>query len=437
MICKKRIFIFSICALFFACKKNQTADSPVVQITAPAGIQTFSVFDTLPVKGIASDPQGLKTVSIYLSTGNPTPVLPTSLVPITSNNMSFSWPYALNNIHLAGGPYYITVSASNGTNTTYAYQEIYVDAAPTKRVAVYAVTRNGVNTETWKLDSAMHVTSSFSVQGNYSASDVSSYYQQLYVASSDSGYVNAYSVPAGGGAWSIQGGFSPTPFFTNVYSYGDAAYVSYYGISNAGYIKYYNSQGFIQAQINVATGYFPIKTFAWDNYLLAEEKNFSSVAENLVLYYAQSGAGYQQAVIPGPIVAMYGMDNDDVFVFGNQPSGVPYLMKYSISGNNFYSPVSLPNAKLLSATQLNSQTFLVGFSNGTVYQYTYNPGNFVQYISGVNANRLRYDAVNNQLLVATGKIVQEYNCGLSSATLAYATTPLPDSVMDVEILNNK
>jgi hypothetical protein len=437
MVFKKRIFIFSLCAIFFACKKDKTVDSPTVQITAPTGLQTFSVFDTLTVKANVSDPQGLKSVSIYLSTGDPTPVLPTSLVTITSNNMSFSWLYPLNDIHLAGGQYYITVSASNGTNTTYAYQEIYVDGAPTVKEAVYAITRNGSNTEAWKLDNFMHVSSSFSVSGNYSASDVNSYYQQLYIAASDSGNVNAYSVPLDGGAWSTPGGFSPTPFFTNVYSYGDAAYVSYYGVGNGGYVKYFNHNGVSQAQINVPTGYFPIKTFAWDNYLLVEQKNVSSPLENLVLYYAQSGLGYQQASIPGPMVAMYGMDNDDVFVFGNQPSGTPYLMKYSISGNDFYSPVTLPNAKLLSATQINSQTFLIGFNNGIIYQYTYNPVNFVQYISGVNANRLRYDPVNNQLILATGKIVQEYNCGPTSATLAYSTTPLPDSVMDVEILNNK
>ena len=87
--------------------------------------------------------------------------------------------------------------------------------------------------------------------------------------------------------------------------------------------------------------------------------------------------------------------------------------------------------------QVNFQTFFVSFSNGIIYEYTYSPINFVQYINGLNANRIRYDNVNNQLVVATGKIVQEYNCGLSSATLVYTTTPLPDSVMDVEILNNK
>ena len=220
---------------------------------------------------------------------------------------------------------------------------------PPKRVAVYAITRNGGNTEVWNLDANMYVTSSFSVSGNYSASDVSSYYQQLYIAASDSGNVNAYNVPAGGGAWSVTGGFSPTPFFTNVYSYNDAAYISYYGIGNGGYIKYFSHYGIDQAQINVVTGYYPIKTFAWDNYLLVEQKNVASTAENLVLYYAQSGAGYQQVSIPGLLLPCMVWIMMMCLFSETEPSGTPYLMKYSISGNNFYSPVVLPNAKLLSA----------------------------------------------------------------------------------------
>ena len=432
MIYIKRFFFLTFCVLFFACRKDNSIDTPTVQIFEPAGLQTFRVFDTLMVKGQVSDPQGLQSINISLTNGQSVQVLPSVQVPVTSNNMNFTWPYILSDIHLASGQYYITVSASNGTNTKYAYQEIYVDAAPTIREAVYAITRNSAGVQTWILDSAFHVSAGSSLNGNYCSSDISSYYQQLYIAAYDSGNVNALTVPSGSPAWSLPGSNSSTPFFTNVYSYGDAAYVSYY----SGFIKYYDSKGVQQSVINVAAGYYPVKTFLWGKYLFVEEKTFSSSPENLTLYYSQSGAGYQQCSLPGPVVAMYGMDNDDVFIFGNQPSGSPYIEKYSISGNILYAPVLLPSARLLSAAQLNPGEFLAGFSNGTVYQYTYNPSNFLTFITGVNASHLRYDAVNNQLIVAAGKLVQEYNCSISSATLLYSAS-MADSVLDVQVLFNK
>jgi len=428
----KRIFFFTLCGLFFACKKDTTLDTPSVQIIAPVGLQTFNVFDTIIVQAHVSDADGLKSVNISLTNDQSVQVLGAVTVNITSNSMTFNWPYILSDIHLASGQYYITVTASNGTNSFSAYQKVYVNAVPTKRVTVYAFTRNAGSVQVWQIDSLFHLSSGPLIQGNFSASDVSSYYQQVYIAAFDTGSVNALAFPSNGTLWQVPGIDSPTPYFTNVYSYGDAAYLSLYG----GYIKYYNHQGAVQLSVSTGTQYYPIKTFVWNNYIFAEEKNLSSSAENLVLYFASSGMGYQQIVLLGPVIAMYGMDNNDVFVFGNQTSGGPYMEDYNVSGNIFYAPYSLPSAKLLSVVQLNSNQYLLGFNNSTIYQYTYNPVNFLTYISGVNASHMKYDAVNNQLIVTSNKTVQEYNCGISSGTLVYSTS-LPDSALDVQILFNK
>jgi len=433
MLSTKRIFFITLCSLFFACKKDTNLDSPAIQISAPAGLQTFNVFDTINVQGHVSDADGLKSLSISLTTGQSSTVLPSVQVPITSNSMTFNWPFILSDIHLASGPYYITVTASNGTNTSYAYQEIYVNAAPTKRLAVYALTRNSEGVRAWQLDSVFHVSGGAWVSSNYSASDISAYYQQLYIAPSDTGNVSAISVPSDATIWSVQGLYSAAPVFTNVYSYGNAAYVSFYV---GGYVKYFDHNGAQQMVVTTDLGYYPIKTCVWNNYLFVEEKSITSSTEDLVLYYASTGVGYQQCALPGPVIAMYGMDNNDLFIFGNQTSGAPYMEEYNISGNLFYAPISLPNAKLLSVAQISSGSFLIGFNNGNVYQYTYNPSNFLTYISGVNASHIRYDAVNNQAVIASNNIVQEYNCGISSATLAYSAT-MPDSVLDVQILFNK
>jgi len=439
MVHRKRILFFSLLILFFSCKKDPPADTPTVQISAPAGLQTFNVFDTIMVTAHVADPQGLKTVNVYLANSQSTQVLPIVSPAITSNDMQITVPYILNDIHLASGAYYITIKASNGTNTAVAFQQVNINAAPTRRLAVYAITRSGHNTIVWQIDSQLHVSGSNNIACDFSAADVNSYYQQLYITPLDSGNANAYNVPAFGGAWNITGTYSIIPSFTNVYSYGDAAYVSFYNNTGDGYINYYNHLGALQTHINDNTGFYPIKTFLWNGYLFVEEKDKISTSENLVLYYPQSGLGYQQIALPGPLVGMCGMDNDHVFVFGNTPTGSPYLRQYTISTNNIsYSPYTLPLAKLLSVAQLSSGTFLVGFNNGIINEYVFTPTlNTIQYISAVNATSMRYDAVNSQLVVGTGKVVQEYSCGPTSGTFIATTTSFPDSVTDVQILFNK
>lgn len=439
MVHRKRILFFSLLILIAGCKKDTSVDTPTVQISAPAGLQTFNVFDTVWVKAHVADPQGLKSVTVYLANSNSIGVLPVVSMPITSNDMNITVPYILNDIHLASGTYYMTVKASNGTNTAVAFQQMNVNAAPTRRIAVYAVTRSGHNTEVWNIDSVLHVSGGNVISGDFSSSDVNSYYQELFIAAHDSGNVTAYSVLVFGTAWNVTGAYSIVPCFTNVYSYGDAAYVSFYNNSGDGYVNYYNHKGVLQVHIGDNPGFYAIKTLLWGKYLFVEEKDKSSSSENLVLYYPQSGLGYQQVALPGPVVAMFGMDNDDIFVLGNTPTGSAYIRQYSISINSItYSPYTLPNAKLLSAAPLNNVEFLAGFNNGIINEYVYSPTlNTIQYISAVNATCMRFDAVNSQLIVAAGSIVQEYNCGPTSGTFVASTTAFADSVKDVQILFNK
>ena len=277
---------------------------------------------------------------------------------------------------------------------------------------------------------------SYVVAGDYSSSDVNSYYQQFYIAGHDSGNVNVYAVPGAVSEWSVTTNPSPSPYFTNVYCNNDAEFVSYYSAANPT-IKCYNHAGAIQSVYNATVGYYPIKTCLLGSWLLAEEKCISSPLENLLIYYASSTVAYSQTTIPGPVVALYGQDDNDVYLFGNNTSGGAYIKLYSISNNTFYTPAISLNiyGQLLSAAQVNAGTYLLGFSNGSIYQYTNNPINLTALINGVTASTVRYDSISNQVITASGKIVSEYNySGLP--TLINSVT-LSDSVRDLRVLYNK
>jgi hypothetical protein len=423
-------FLVPVIFLFASCHKNADADYPTVRFIAPAGIQTFNVFDTIKVQGFVSDKQTLTVVSVCLENSASVVVLPAVSIPIGSNDFNFSCSYILNDQQLASGVYYLTLMASNGVNTSYTYQQINVDAAPTKRTGIYALTRQGGNTKIWNIDSNFHVLSGALITGNYSGSDINSAYQQLYVSASDSGNAIALSMPSGSIAWSQTGTYSPIPYFTGIYSYGNAAYLAYYN----GIIKYINSQGNLQQQFTIASGYYPIHLLAYNNYLFVEEKNIASSNEQIGVYYQQNAIGFGQNNLPGPIVAMYGADVQDIFVFGNQTGGSVYLLLYNFITGLFNAPVNLPAANVLSAAQISSASYLVGLDNGTIYYYTYNPVNFIPCTSGINASHIVYDNADNEVIASSGKKVCEY--AFNTGTLIRSVT-LPDSVLNVLVLYNK
>jgi hypothetical protein len=432
------IFFLAICS----CKKDTPAGYPSVQISAPYSLAVFNVPCTIQVTGHASDSKSLTSVTVYIANGQNIALESPIQIPVTSNSMNVSCSYQLNDIHLPSGQYYMTITASNGTNVSSAFQPIYIDAVPTKRVAIYAITRDATGVHAWGIDSVFKISPAFSytVSGDYSSSDVNSYYQQLYIAGHDSGNVNVYSVPMPSRDWAISGVPSTTPYFTNVYCNNDAEFVSYYANNLAnGYVKCYNHLGALQSVFNATTGYYPVKTYAWENFLFTEEKGISlSASEWLHIFYQSTSASYNQTSLPGPITAMYGYDNNDIFIFGNTGSGDGFIKLYNIPGNTFYSPPFSLNTygKLLSAAQINANTYLLGFSNGTIYQYTYNPVSIIPYINVIIASTIRYDSINNQVIIASGKTVNAYNYGIGSATLAASIT-ISDSVRDLRILYNK
>lgn len=431
---KNIILLFCFFLGLYSCKKDSPAGYPSVQISSPYSGEYFNVPGTIQVTGHASDSKQLTAVNVYIANAKNMAVEQTVKIPVTSNSMNISLGYLLNDIHMPGGEYYMTISASNGTNISSAFQQIYVDALPTKRTAIYAITRNSAGVHALKINSSFEDSLGFTVSGDYSSSDINSYYQQLYIAAHDSGNLNVYAVPQGGTVWGIEGPVTSAPYFTNVYCKEDVEFISYY---NLGYVKSFNHSGAIQATYTIFPGYYPIKTYLWNGFLFIEEKSMSSSQESLWMFYEASAASYKQAALGGPVVAMYGFDNDDIFVFGNNSSGGAYMHMYKISTNLFYSPISLASyGNILSAAQINANTYLIGFSDGKIYQYTYNPNSIVPYISGITASNIRYDSINNQVITSSGNVVSEYNVGINNGTFVTSVT-LPDSVMDVRILFNK
>lgn len=444
----KKIIIFLL-ALFlglYSCKKDTSSDYPAVQISTPYSLATFNVPGNIQVTGHVSDAKNLTSVTVYIGNNQNTPSEQVVSIPITSNNMNVSCTYSLNDIHMASGQYYMTITASNGINQASAFQQIYVNALPTQRTALYAITHNVSGVHVWGItgSSAFTIDSSYSyaVPGDYSSSDINSYYQQLYIAGHDSGNVNVYSVPnSPSSLWTINGYSSPAPYFTNVYCNDDAEFISYYNNNMPnGVVKCFNHSGAGQGVYNAIPGNYPIKTILWNGFLFVEEKQITSQQEALQSYYQSSAVQYKSCSLPGTVVAMYEYDNNDIFIFGNNSSGGAYIQLYSYGGNtdNSYFPFSLSSyGNLLSVAQINPNTYLVGFSNGNIYQCSYSNSNenFTPYITGVIASTIRYDNVNNEIIIASGKTVSQYS--YANPLLAPVSIHLSDSVLDVHVLYNK
>jgi hypothetical protein len=132
-------------------------------------------------------------------------------------------------------------------------------------------------------------------------------------------------------------------------------------------------------------------------------------------------------------VAMFEKDPLNLYVVGN--SGTQgHLLIYDFTSNGFWEPVSLPAATVTCATQIDSNTLLIGMSDGNLYRFTYSPVGLLTWASGINPSVLRYDDVNDEIYSAEGSNVKVYSY---NPFVLQHTVAIPYTISDLELWYNQ
>jgi hypothetical protein len=224
---------------------------------------------------------------------------------------------------------------------------------------------------------------------------------------------------------------NPTPTFTGMYNSEQNTYIAFYD----GYVKGYNSGG-NQIYAAMANSNYHVEHFCMNsNYMVAEEKeNILSGSDILVTFYP-SGAGKQQTALSQDVVAMCEKDADNVFVFGNTTTqGVIQL--FDRINNNLWNPYpgSLPSGSILSAVKIDDDTYLIGYSNGTIYKYRYSTSSVTAWTSGYTAVQMRYDFDNNEVFVFEANKITSLSY---LSTLPHRTILSSGTITDGELIYNR
>jgi hypothetical protein len=414
-----------------ACKKEESDGvPPQIEIANPYDGQAYLAGDTIHADFSVSDNQAISSISFGLVNSSLITAVPAVAVGPTGNNGTYHVDYPISDLHLAGGIYYVKVTASDGYNTISRYQKINLSALPRKRLGYFYVTRPTINlVNIQRLDTNLVTSLHYALSGDLVATGLSSYTQTIITAGMYTGNVNAVSLTNPGLNWSIPVVNNSLPYFEGLYASGSTTYVSFY----SGQVKGYDASGSQRFLATLTNNYFPQHIFRHASYIAAEAKDLSGPGKKIVLFYLSSGAGYQECIMNQDVTAFFTYDADNIFVMGNNGSqGVVQL--YQLSTNGFWSPITLPAARLLSAVQVDSNTYLLGMDNGTVYKYTYSNSSLVPFVTGVNAAHMSFDDVNQELLVSEGNVIRQYNY-VSSALIN--STVAADSVCGLHVRFNE
>jgi hypothetical protein len=425
---------FGALVLFsFSCKKAETDElGPVVLFNTPTENQPFNVYDNISINATISDETAITFVSVSLVNAQYIPVLSAVALPVSSPSMTINKQLYIDNIQITTGTYHLLVTASDGVNESRSYQKIHIIEAPRVLKSIFVISSSSTATTSYStIDSEFtSLTPYHTFSGDYLASAVSNYSQQVYRCGNYTGAFEAMDLEFNTTKFSVPAFASTSPYFTAFYSNETTCYVARYdgailGYDNAGVVVY-NSMS--------VPGYYVASMSYCGNQMVTVEKDKLAPISKLITYYP-TGVPEKECLISQDVVAFCEKDINNLFVFGNV-NGQGVIQLFDKINNNLWNPYpyALPTGTISSAVKIDENTYLLSHSNGTIYKYNYSTASVTAYLSGYTAVKLKFDALNNHLIVAEANTIHAFNYATGSIV---HSVPVSETVLGVELLYNR
>jgi len=425
------LFILTIIIIVISsCKKDGDTLPPVVTIDNPYEYKTYNMYDTIYISGNAKDDNVVQSVKISIVNSSFLPVLNGEVHTPNNNLFYFNTSIAINDIHLNSGLYYVLVTATDGTNSKNLYRAITINGIPLqfkKMIAITKVNSNSYNV--YGINDTLQSALMFNYTGDYISSAINNNYQQLYVCGSVNSDMNAYDLINNSLQWSLPNeNNAPFPSFNNVYFNNDIIYVSYYNNKIIGY----NRLEGINMTSHTTTGYTPGKTYIFNNYLLAQEKNTSGTEYALSIYYTTGflkASNLTSVIIKG----METKDDTHVYLFGNTLANKAVMTIYDVGQNGYYPPHVMPDATLYDYVKIDANDYLLSIGSD-VYWYQQNTNSLTSILTNVNAKHICYESLSGNFVITSGNQLSIYN--YPSGNYMGGTT-LPYTINDILLQYNR
>lgn len=412
-----------------SCKKEVNSD-PQIVIISPTENQQFNVLDTIQVKCIVCDDNGIENIKTVLVNESLIPVLnPVNYYPQTENkNIDLEILYPLDDIHLESGKYFILVRAFDGTNFKNKYVSINLDEVPKELEKLIVLTKSdNFTTNVFSVNPVFEIEEEFIIDGNYISSDISSKYRQLYFTGDIPCKLFVFDLEENELDWSVDASM-PYPFFSNVYYNDGTVYTS----SENGNITGYNNVGTVNLSTDFTTDSLPTKLLIHGEFILSDLKLRTGLQRLIATYYLVSGVKKQQIITNFKVIDFYLVDEDNIIVFAVQ-NNTGKIFIYNVTENYISEPVFIFNSEITSTAIINKSNFLVG-TNNTIWLFNSSNYSTTSVIEGITASQLEYDELNEIIFATELNNINffQYPSGELINAVNYG-----DSILNIHLLYNK
>lgn len=424
------VVVFS-CLFISSCSKDKDDVKPTIIVHSPVYLQQINGMDTVQILATISDNRNIEWVKVSLRNTNDIPVLSTITKKPATADYELNVMYFFDDIHLASGQYYFDISASDGENITTQYIDILLDETPKIRNGIFVFSNTGSQTDISLL--ANNFNSSFysSLNGDYLDAAVNSYDQQLIHTSSISGSISSIDLKSGGLAWNVPINSSPpTPYFMGFLYDNQNIYLG----KRNGIIQGYDNNGAANYGATAYPNYYMESALVHEDYYLVTEQHLiSGSAVKLVLYWMASGIEVKQLNLNEDVKGMYSYGANELILITNNTSSMGKLDFYNIPSGLSSSPFTIGVGYIDDCVEISNGIYLVA-SGGDIILINANNFSTLPYLSGIGANKLKYDYLTNELFVTSGNMLTIYDYTSKALKGNYIHS---SSILNVDFWYNK
>ena len=422
--------IISLILLCFysSCKKEDVSD-PVIIFERPSSQITVGPTDTILVEASISDNNDIQKVTVQILSINFVPVTNAMILEPNTSSYHLSINYILQNPQLTSGTYLIGISASDGTNTAYAYREIYILALPQSRKAVFLLSKGSTgHIQISKTDSLHQLHPFLSLPSDYTGSSIDSRNQVLYVLGKTTGGLTFIDANSG----SLLNAIPPNtpmgpPTFQYLHFKDNLNYVSFYD----GNIRSYDQNGIRQFEA-IQSGFArPGALLKTLDYVYVENYYTGSGLNRLEQYFFPSGAANQILTLDMDVLSMFEKSSDELFLFGHK-NGIAQLEKYDRLNNSIQTIRTFGAIQINEVFQYRNTQYFLATSSGLL-RYDYDLG-ILSPLTASPVQGINYDALLNEFYLSENNAVHVLDA--ASFSEKYTLTE-SDSVLNVLFLYDR
>lgn len=409
----------------FSCSKDKDDENPIISISSPIALQQVTGGDVVNISGIITDNQNVERVTVTLRNAINTPVLSTiTKSPNKSGSTSYELDvaYPFDDLQMASGQYDFQITVTDGENTTIKYVPILFKEFEKQREGILVIGNSGNFSSVFLLENNFSSSFYASINGDFIGASIDVYNQQLIHVAKSVGDISATGLLLKNELWSVPVLGTPTaPYYTGFY-YNDQT--TFLGKRNGG-VQGYDRYGNPSFTAGTNVGFFMESAFIHnDTYFVMEEKPIVfNNSSRISLAWLYSGSNVQQATIHSDVKGMYSSTENTLVFLANDASLNAEVIFYDIPSGGKYSPFNINSlGKIDDCLEVSNGVYLVA-ANGDIRFVNINNYSTLMYLSGVSADKIWFDNLENELYVANGSSLSIYD---------YSTRMLKGSYMHTE-----